>query len=439
MWGTYLKIAVRNLLKNKVSSFVNFAGLALGLACSLLIGYFVYDELQYDRFHENGDRIYRLGSDLYAPGETTAAPLAACGWPIGHTVAAHYPEVERVTYVRPFNPPLRHDGQYFFEKTLCADSNFLRVFSFPLLEGDAATALRGPQRAVVSRTLAEKLFPGRPALGQTLMLFDTLPVQITGVADKVPARSHVQFDLLVSFESLCAWRFEDCAQFETGWLNVNVYTYALLRPGAGGAGFAEKITDVVRRFAGEQVNGFGYRYDVVAEPLSQLYLHSTRGHGLGPQGAARYVYVLGSVAALLVLIACINFINLTTAQSVQRAREIGLRKCLGSSRPALVRQLLGETFLLTLLAAVVAGLLVWAGADAFESLTGKAVQAGVFLEPGFIAAAVALLLVVPVLAGFYPALVVSRFRPAEVLKGVFSRSLPGLRLRQALVVFQFAV
>lgn len=427
MLKNYLKTALRNFQRHKGFTAINLVGLAVGLAGCLLIGLYVQDELAYDRFHEKGDRIYRLG-------ESTV------GWPYGRIVEAEYPEVEKVVYLRSYPTfSIKHEGQHFFEPMLYADAGFFQLFDFPLVEGDPLAALAAPYTLVLSEALAHKLFGKNPALGRTLMLSDSLAFTVSGVA-RVPQQSHIQFDALLSFETLRAlnpdW-FE--AEMANGWIDLNVVNYVLLREGVDAEAFAAKIRNLPQERAGDYLSRWGSSYQLNLDPMNRIYLHSAYGNQLGPQSAIDYVYLLGIVGLFLLLIAIINFVNLTTAHSVERAKEVGVRKVVGSNRGALIRQFLGESSLMCLLAVILAVGLVALALPLFNDLALKQYAAGNLITLPVALALVGLALAVGLLAGFYPALSLSASQPIEMLKGRFATGRRGGRLRQGLVVFQFAI
>ncbi len=440
MLRNYLLTAYRHLRRHPGYAFINVLGLAVGLACCLLIALYVQDELGYDTFLENSDRVYRLTSDLQQSGDAAPHRAGTVGWPIGRVLEAEYPEVEDVVYLRGWPTfPVTHAGEQLFEEMLYADEGFFDLFSFPAVEGNLETALAEPFSLVLSQTLAHRLFGDAPALGQPLALADTLAFTVTGVVE-VPEQSHLQFDVLASFETLRTFMgnyYE--GQFTSGWLNLNVGNYVLLREGADAGAFAAKIRSLPMERGGSYLEEWGSTYRLHLEPLADVFLHSNYSNAFGPQSDVTYVYLLSAIALFLLLIACINFVNLATARSMERAKEVGVRKVVGSSRAMLVRQFLSESLLTTLVALVLGLSLLSLALPLFNSLTEKTLAAEALLSPVMGGGLVALLLLVGLLGGLYPALVLSRFRPVEVMKGAFSRSRRGVRLRQALVVFQFAI
>lgn len=422
-----LTVTLRLLKRHKNYAVINLGGLAVGLAACLFIGLYIHEELSYDRFHANYDRIFRLGS-------------GTVGWPYGRIIASDFPEVEAVTYIRTYPTySIEHNGQHLFEDMLYADADFFNVFDFPLLKGNPETALDEPHSLVLSETLAEKLFGTSPALNRMVTLGESLLFKVTGVV-RIPQLSHIQFDALLSFETL---RALDREWFETemanGWLDLNVINYVLLQEGADAGEFRDKIRDLPRQHAGSYLDRWGSNYRLDLEPLGRIYLHSIHRNWLGPQSNIDYVWLLACVGLFLLIIAGANFINLATSRSIQRAKEVGIRKVVGSTRRTLVRQFMIESFLTCLLSAALAVGLTVLMLPLFNNLSAKQFAAVDVFHPDIMLGMLGLVLAVSVLAGLYPALFLSGFRPIEVLRGRYSTGSRGMRLRQGLVVFQFVI
>jgi putative ABC transport system permease protein len=436
MLKSYLRVALRSIRRQRGFAFINIAGLAVGLACCLLIALLVRDELAYDRFHEHADRVYRVVTDVTAPN-TPPDAFAVSSRPMGERLLGGYPEVESAVRLVPFDPSVLHEGEYTYDLDVYfAEPSLFEVFSFPLLEGDPATALAEPYRGVITERLARRFFGGGAVVGQVLALNDTLQVTITGVARDVPPTSHLSFDLLVSYAT-----FEALSPPppEPQWLQLGLYTYVLLRPGVDAAAFSEKIHGLAQSEYGEVLSQVGIAMEMGLEPLPEIYLHSQRKAQAGPTSDARLVTTFAVIALFVLLIACVNYMNLATARSVQRAREVGVRKTLGANRGLLAGQFLGESLLMTAMALGVALVIVAVVLPVFNEVAGKDLTLRTLGTPPFLAGLVALLLLVGVVAGSYPAAVLSGFQPSRMLKGEFRGSRHGAALRQGLVVFQFAV
>jgi putative ABC transport system permease protein len=427
MFKNSFKIAFRLLRRHKGFAAINLGGLAIGLAACLLIGLYVQEELAFDRFHENGDRIFRLGQ-------------GSVGWPYGRILAADFPEVEKVVYMRAYPElSIEQNGHHYFEDMLYADSGFFQLFDFRLLMGDPETALTEPNSLVLSERLARKLFGDTQAVGRTLTLDDEHEFTVSGVV-QTPRRSHIRFDALLSFDTL---RVMDPDAFEeemaSGWLDLNVVNYVMLREGTDAEAFEAKIRDLPRERAEEYLDRWGAKYQLALEPLSRIYLHSDYGNMLGPKSDIAYVYLLGFVGLFLLMIAGANFINLATARSLNRAKEVGVRKVVGSSRNALIKQFLSESLLTCLVSVILAVGLAALVLPYFNGLAARSMSAGDLFTPLSLALILGLVLAVGFLAGLYPAVSFSMFRPHQVLMGRFRTGQSGQRLRRGLVLLQFVI
>jgi putative ABC transport system permease protein len=437
MWKNYITVALRNLRRHPGYAALNVAGLVVGMAACLLIGLYVREELAYDRFHANADRVYRLAA---GPAEEAEPTNANGGYSYGPALEGAFPEVEHaVRFVkvgwgeeRVFAQGERrfYEGDFFF-----VEPAVFEVFTYPLAEGDPTTALAEPNTIVLTAAMAAKYFPGERPLGQTLQLdpFNDgrfTDYRVTGVLEPLPGPSHLPFDFLLSYASLpelASWGFDP------------VFTYVLLAPGASPDAIEARFPDFQQRYVGAERSRQLERR-LYLQPLTDIHLRSHLNAELEPNGDVAYVYLFSAVAVLVLLLACINFVNLATARSVRRAQEVGLRKVLGAHRRQLVGQFLGEALLLSVLAAGLALALAALLLPVFNGIAGKSLSlfdAGA----GRLAAGLsALTLVVGALAGSYPAFFLSAFQPAGVLKkGGTGGGLLAVRLREGLVVFQFAV
>ena len=429
------RIAFRALRRRPGFTAINVAGLAVGLACALLVALFLRHDLTFDRFAPHADRTFRVVTAVEPP-DAPPSLISTNGWPLGPTVAEEYPEVEALTSIRgPWNPDVTLDGSILQPTFFHADAQFFDVLGLSLVAGDPATALAEPWSVVLTESLARTLFRDADPVGQPLLLStDSTAYTVTGIAADPPPRSHVQFEGLASLSTFQARNpdFDPSNQ----WFTLQISTYLRLQEGASAEAFAEKLATVYDRHFGEWN---GYQLEAQLEPLTRVYLHSEAGNPLGPSGNADYVLLLGAIAVFILLIGAINFVNLSTARAAERAREVGVRKVVGSSRGALVRQFLGESVLLTLFGLAL-GVVVAVGAlPLFNDLAGRAFTAADLLAPWVGGLLLALVLLVGLGAGLYPALALSGYRPATVLKGRFASGQRGTRLRQGLVVVQFAL
>jgi len=436
MFRNYLIIAWRNLKKNRVFSFINILGLAFGLSCFLLIAMWVTDELAYDRFHRNAARIYRLNLNLSWPENqllTEGAPL-----PLGPALRENLPGIHACVRIsEPRKLLLKHgDKKLYAKKMLSVDSTFLDVFTFPVLYGDAKTCLSGVNGLVLTRDLAEKLFgDAGGAVGQVVQVQDAPPRTVTAVLANLPGNSHLQFDALGPMPA-----FANYAAEVNSWEYFNYPTYVLLAPGAGIGQLESRLGQFHRKVIKPVMGGDdGFKLSLSFQPLTDVHLRSThlRGHENGATMA--YVYAFSGIGVFMLLIACINYMNLATARSLKRAKEVGIRKVVGSGRWQLIGQYLAESLLVTGLSLVMGLTLVQLVTPLFNRVTGKSISVLSFLGGPELLALAGVALLTGLVSGSYPAFVLSAFKPVEVLKGGVSTVARGLWLRRGLVVFQFAI
>lgn len=435
----HLKIAIRTLLKFKEYAAINLIGLGLGITTGIFILLYVSDELSFDRFHEKADRIYRVGTDMadIRSGEINGS-IETNGWPIGALLKEEYPEVETIVYTRNgSNLPIIHEGKRQEERIYYASKDFFQLFSFPLLEGDAKSALSQPNTVVITEKLEKKYFGDQRALGKVMIFADTLSMLVTGVLKELPSQSHMQFDALLSFDTYL--NINPDFSYDGGWGNLNVRNYVLLKEGVNREAFFAKARNLYFDHVKEDMKKWGMYMYLGFEPLTDIYLKTERGNGMGPSGSMERVYLVSGIAVFVILLACINFINLTTARSTYRAKEVGLRKVSGSSRVALIRQFLSESLVMVLASLIFALALVGILSPLFNELMGKSYSLASLMQPAFMWELALLLIIITLLSGYYPAVVLSGLRPTEVLKGKLHTSTRGIQLRRALVVFQFMV
>jgi putative ABC transport system permease protein len=428
MLRNYLKIAWRNLTKNKVYFVINTLGLAIGMAASLLILSYVAHERSYDDFHPGIDRLFRVELDSYQNGKL--AFKSATSYPaIAPTLKKDYPEVEETARLYDANSSVvayennrfREDNYYF------ADSSIFRVLHIPFVQGDPATALQGPGKVVISETIARKYFGTADPMGKTLKL-DRDAYQVRGVFRDFPKASHLELDLLFSYLTN--------REAQTSWGWYDFFTYVKLRPGTDPARFEAKMKDLVERYE-PRYKKLGYNTELLLQPVRDIHLTSRLNQEAEVNGNGGAVTVLALIAFFILAIAWINYINLATARAVDRAKEVGIRKAVGAERAQLVRQFLFESALLNLIAVGVAVFLVNVSLPAFVNLTGKPVSLDIWFENNRWLPALAVFGLGLLLSGLYPAFVLSGFRPVAVLKGKIRPASGGLSLRQALIVLQF--
>lgn len=444
MFRNYFKTAWRNIRKNKLFSLINIVGLSIGIATCFIILLYVQGELSYDRFNKKADDIVRVVFRANINGgeinESVVMP------PVAQTMKNDFPEVEDATRLKNYGPAkIAFNDKVFKDDQLAfVDPNFLSIFTLPTVEGNAKTALLEPRTVVLTKATAQKYFGNEKAVGKIIAFdnkFENTPetYKVTGVIDNIPANSHFHFDMLASMKG---WKI---ANPDT-WLGSSYYTYLLLRPGTDLKKLEAKFPAMVAKYMGPQIqqqmglslqqfitkgNSMGF----ALQPLTSIHLHSATNNELEPGGNATYVYIFGGVAIFMLIVACINFINLSTAGASKRAKEVGIRKVTGSRKLQLIGQFLSESILITFFALLIAFALVQLALPAFNTISGKHLSFDV--KP--ILAFIGLGLLVGIIAGIYPAFYLSSFKPIAVLKGRFTTHQKSFGLRSGLVVFQFFI
>jgi putative ABC transport system permease protein len=432
MLRNYFKIALRSLLRHKGFAILNIVGLAVGMAAFFLIFQYVRFEYSYDDFITKKDRVYRLATDIKSASGTQSNWTSSM--PMAINLKKEYPQIEDVARLSARSTLLKRGDVFFQEsRTIFADSGLFNIFNFPLVEGDPATALKEPFGVVLSESTAKKYFGSADPIGQTLFFSDSgYNAKVTGVMKDLPENSTIKADLFVSMATMK--RFRDSADYRWGRQNTN--SYLLLKPGASPAALEARFKSFIDRHMGAELKLSQQEEALSLEKLKDTYW-SPRGGWVS--GNMTNVYVFSLIGLFILLIACINFVNLTTARSTERAKEVGIRKVIGAVRWQLTRQFLSESVLLCLIAFVFASALGEALLPSFNLLAGKTVSEGVLSQPAQLLILAGIALVIGLLAGIYPALVLSGFRPVESLKGRFSSGARGLLLRRGLVIFQFAI
>ena len=441
MLKNYFKIAWRNLLRNKAFSFINILGLSIGISVCFIIMLYVQDELSYDKFNVKADRTYRIAFKATMNGgkinESNIMP------PVAAAVKREYPEVEEATRLNENGQTkVTYNNKTFKEKKLAiVDSNFFSVFTLPFIKGDPKTALMEPHTIVLTKEIANKYFDKEEPLGKLLKIDNEL-FKVTGVIDKIPANSHFHFDLFVSLSNLPYAK-------DPSWMSSGMFTYIVLKKGYDYKKLEAKFPGMVEKYMGPQIQQAmgmslsqfrtkGNELGFVLQPLTKIHLGGfPSNYEMEPGGDIRYVYIFGAVAVFMLMIACINFINLSTASASKRAKEVGIRKVMGSARIELVKQFLLESLLVTCIALAFAIVFAILALPLFNTLSGKNLklsftinQTTLFLLIGFL---------VSVLAGLYPAFFLSSFKPIATLKGKLSAATKSFGLRSSLVVFQFFI
>jgi putative ABC transport system permease protein len=438
MFRNFLVSAIRNSIKQKFFTFINIAGLAIGIVTSLLIIIFVHHELSYDRFHSNAENLYRI----YATGligETKINQVYTCA-PLPETLKMEYPEViESVRILDWGTGKVRRDSEVFNEPGIAAaDSNFFDFFSFRLIKGDPKTALTKTNTMVISEKIADKYFSNQDPLNEYLKLDESSDYLITGIMENMPSNSHFHFDFILSIVS-----HEN--RLNDHWWNNNFKTYLQLQEGSDPLLTEDKFPSFIKKYLGQGNKEWddwieaGNNWEYHLQPITSIHLTSHLNGEFEPNGNITYVYIFLSAAILIVLVACINFMNLATSRSEKRAREVGLRKVVGSSRRLLVIQFLSESLLLSLTAMLLAATIVLFILPFFNNLSGKEFSFLDVFNGQSILWMMGAVILLGIISGLYPALFLSSFKPVSVLKGQGIRGGKSASLRGVLVIFQFII
>ncbi len=442
MIKNFFLIAVRNLRKNKGFSVINILGLSLGISTCLLIVLFLQRELSYDRFNEKSDRMYRVTFNAVMGGEIKEASVMP---PVAQTLKNDFPEVEEATRMSAIGSTrIVSNDKTFFEAAAFVDSNFFKIFTLPLIKGNAATALIEPNTAVISTTLSKKYFGNEDPIGKVLHCKDLdRSISITGLMKDVPQNSHFHFDIFISMAG-------NEAAKEPTWMASNFFTYVVLRKGTDPAKLESKFPGMIEKYIApqlQQATGLtfaefkskGNKLGFALQPLTDIHLHSDLTGELEPSGDIKYIYIFSAIAVFMLLIACINFMNLATASAAKRAKEIGIRKVLGSAKKQLVAQFLLESVLITSVALLISIFAVYLSLPYFNAFTGRQLSLQISTSTYTLPLLIAFGLFTGILSGSYPAFFLSSFKPVDVLKGKFSSGKRTAGLRSGLVVFQFII
>ncbi len=441
MLKNYLKTAWRNFIRSKIFSFINIFGLAIGFTCFLLISAYVYDELSYDRYPVNSKDIYRVNLSVKGNGNTAVYTNVDAA--VGEGMKEVFPEIKASARFSPATFFVKYNDRQFKEDKLAfADSNFLQMFSIPLIEGNIKNALVLPNCIVISKEFAKKYFGNDNPVGKSLIIgLHNKVYKITGIYDKIPNKSHFHFDAFLSLSTLHISK--------ATWSNLGFYTYFLLNKNADPKKLEKKFPQLVKKYIAPEVqNDMGVSYEDALKtvntfrfslvPLTDIHLYSHTKYELEPNGDIQYVYIFSILAVFILLLACINFTNLSTARSDKKAREIGVRKVLGSKKFQLIKQLLSESVLLSFFSLILALLIIIELLPYFNQLAGKHISFNYFINYQIILFIFALVILVGIMAGIYPAFFLSSFNPIQVLKGTKIKDRKNL-LRSSLIIFQFFV
>lgn len=435
MIKNYFKIAFRNLWRHKGFSFINILGLTVGMTACFLIFLYISFELSYDSFHSKADRIYRVVADIKTPTEVIKA--GGPSWAVPPNAKDEFPEIEAFVRIAGGDNVLVRKGDIKFqeENSMWADSTFFKVFDFKLLKGDPKTALKDPFSIVFTESTAKKYFGDKDPVGQTLLITgDGLPAKVTGVMKDIPENSQIKGDIVMSMSTITKqWN----SGLDSQWGNYGAQAYFLLNAQTNPKTLEKKFPAFLEKRNGKEMKQSQMYATLFLEPLRDVYLRSTRNGS--NTGNINNVYIFSVVAIFILLIACINFVNLTTARSTERAKEVGIRKVIGAAKGQLARQFIGESVILCLIAFVLAIIFSALLLPSFNQLAGKTISEGIFSNGRNILILFIAAVGIGLLAGIYPALVLSSFKPVTVLKGRFATGTRGILLRKGLVVTQFSI
>jgi len=437
MFRNYLNVALRNIVKQKIYSLITVIGLVIGISCCLLILLYIKQEFSYDRFYPNADKIYRIGHELIRPQRTSIS--ASTPTPVAPALKQEYPEIEHITRIYFDSQVLFEYGekQIYEENVIYADPEFFQVFPYRLLKGDPLHLLDTPKSMVVTASAAEKYFRDEDPIGKVFQVDKQTNFVVTGVVEDVPVNSHYHFDFVLSFLAKNEQNFGLWLNLWTGV--TTLYTYAVLPENLDIEEFERRIEDTITRHAGKRPD---VERKIFLQPLKSIHLHSHLEDEIEANNFVSNLAILSTIAFLILVIACINYMNLATAQSARRSREVGMRKVLGAQRLQLIKQFMGESILLTLMAMFISLVSVELLLPAFSSLVGKQVDFGYGQNLIFLAVFFLITMVVGILASLYPALFLSRHQPIKTLKSMkesVKASFGQVFLKRSLVVVQFVV
>ena len=446
MFRNYLKVTIRSFINQKYYSIINTLGLALGLAACIIILLYVQDELSYEHSFEKHENIYRLVQDF--PMGEHLSQSATVPFPTKYTLAEDFPAIENTALVyRPSSWSIlgfanqtmirRQDEEYYEDNFVYVEHNFLKIYNFQFVKGDPTSSLKNPNELIITESVAKKYFGDENPLGQTLNLNRTTDLKIVGVIQDLPHNTHLHFDMLASFETFRSF-FNDPSFFETQWVWVAAWLYFTVDDPQEVPRIQSQLPDFIARHYPEELVEKGVALRI--QKADNIHLNSNLELEFKANGKKQHVYIFSSIAVLTLILAIINFMNLSTARSTKRSMEVGLRKVMGARREMLITQFMGEAILTTFLALIIAIFIIYNLLPWFNSFTGKNFDLLLFQNPFLITGILLLLIIVGFVSGSYPSLILSSYKPTEVLKGkIVKTNTAGNMLRQALVVVQFVV
>lgn len=434
MFKNLLLVALRNLKRDKWYSLLNILGLAMGIAFSVLLIFFIKDELSYDRYNINADRIYRINGYIKEP-DKDEMKWANTQFPLAPTLKKDYPEVEEAVRFIGADKRMYKNGnlRFYEDKVFYTDSNVFKVFTYQFTEGNPNTALTAPNSMVLTQTLAEKYFgKNKAAVGKSLQSSNGDVYKITGVIKDVPKNSHLIFNALISRTTLPA-------DFADNWGGFGFYNYVLLKPGVNAAAFEKKLIPMYNKYMASIFAQYNIKIHYGVQPITAIHLHSDMQGEPEELGSMSYIYIFSAVAFFIIFIACINYMNLTTARSARRSKEIGIRKVAGSNKSQLIAQFLVESTVTAFFALLLSIGFVFLFLQMFNTLSGKSINYSALFQPSTLVILLGIVLFVGIIGGSYPAFYLSKFNPVHVLKGSLSKASGNIILRRTLVIIQFSI
>ncbi len=436
MLRNYITIAIRNLIRQKGFAVINILGLTIGLTVAALIILYIVHELGYDRFHENANRIYRVAIDAEISGQRLN--VAVSSPPFGPALKNDYPEVADYVRIDRTGSALfaYGDKKFYEEDILYADSSFFGIFSVPLIYGDPATALANPNSIVLSESMAHKYFGQEYPVGRVLRFEDQFDLTVTGVCRDYPDNSHLEFDAVISFGTRAEMAFEGWLE---AWGSLSMYTYIMLERQANLDSLEAKLPEFLPRYFSEEILESSMRFDPYLQPLTKIHLHSNLMAEVAPNSDINYIYLMMAITLFILLLASINFMNLSTAKSASRSREVGLRKVVGAEKRNLITQFIGESVIISLIALVITFFLIELILPTFNNITGKNLDMQYILDWEMTLGFLLLAIIVGIISGSYPAFYLSSFNPIRVLQGRIKAGTSKSLLRTVLVVVQFTI
>lgn len=444
MIKNYFKLAFRNIVKHKLTSAINLVGLTIGLTCCLLITTYILDELSYDKYNKNADNVYRVQRDFYSTDGALALKLGTVAPPFGYYLPTDFPEIKSMTRLLPNGPtPMRYQEKKFNEKDVYfADENLFNVFTVKVLKGNPATALADPFSVMLTEDAAKKYFGDEDPMNKTVRFNGQLDFKVTGIYKAFPSNSHLHPGMLLSFASLRDTAVYGEEQLRTNWGNNSFFTYLLLPEDYAAKNMEARFPAFIDKhmdhndYRGKNPSQFTQLH---LQKLTDIHLHSHTDYEAEPNGDIKRVYIFSAIALFILLIACINYMNLSTARSALRAKEIGIRKVIGARKKELILQFLGESVLICWAATVLAFSLTYFLLPLLNQVAGKQILFDVLLSSKVIIPLLITPFVVGILSGIYPALFMSSFQPIKTLKGLFKVQGSSISFRKVLVVTQFSI